>query len=67
MNAESIDPPDPNELILDCYRLADRFKQNPDVFLSMPISAIDDHIHWTIKLTNLQREAQSGGRADDDE
>ena len=57
-------PPDQDELILNCYRLADRFKLNPDVFLSMPITDIGRHIHYTVKLTELQREAQSG--SDDD-
>jgi hypothetical protein len=45
-------------LILNCYRLADRFHQSPEVFLEMPLSRIDMHVHYTVKLTRLQRAAQ---------
>jgi hypothetical protein len=58
------DAPDPEELILNCYRLANRFHQNPDVFLSMPISDIDRHIHYTVRLIELREESQ---RDTDDE
>jgi len=57
--------PDQDELILNCYRLADRFKLNPDVFLSMSITDIGRHIHYTVRLTELQRQAQ-GGDSDDE-
>lgn len=60
-----VGPPDSDELILNCYRLADRFHQLPDVFLSMPISDIDRHVHFTVKLTKKQREA-TRQRDDDD-
>jgi hypothetical protein len=56
-------PRDPDELILDCYRLADRFHQNPELFLEMPLSRIELHVHYTVKLTRLQRQAQ---QSDDD-
>jgi hypothetical protein len=56
-------PGDVDDLILDCYRLADRFHQNPEVFLEMPISRVGLHIHYTVKLTRLQRIAQ---QSDDD-
>lgn len=48
---------DPDELILNCYRLAERFHQPPDVFLSMPRADIDRHIKYTVKLQRLQLEA----------
>jgi hypothetical protein len=51
-------PGDPDELILNCYRLADRFHQNPDVFLEMPLSRIEKHVEYTVKLSRLQRQAQ---------
>lgn len=54
-----------DDIVLNCYRLADRFHQNPDVFLSMPISQIDSHIYWTIELIKAQRAAREGG-ADDE-
>jgi hypothetical protein len=56
-------PGDPDELILNCYRLADRFHQNPEVFLEMPMSRIDMHVEYTVKLSRLQRQAQ---QSDDD-
>jgi hypothetical protein len=49
---------DADDLILNCYRLADRFHQNPEVFLEMPLSHVEQHIRWTVKLTRLQRKAQ---------
>lgn len=48
---------DPEELFLNCYRLADRFHQNPDVFLSMKLSDIDRHVYYTIKLHKKQQDA----------
>jgi hypothetical protein len=57
-------PGDPDELILNCYRLADRFHQNPEVFLDMPISRIESHVRFTVKLSRLQRIAQQ--QSDDD-
>jgi hypothetical protein len=49
---------DPDELILNCYRLADRFHQNPEIFLDMPLSRIEQHVHYTVKLTRMQSEAR---------
>jgi hypothetical protein len=60
-----VENPDPEELALNCYRLADRFHQNPAVFLSMPISEIGMHVHYTVRLIELRKAAQSG--VDDDE
>lgn len=62
-----VDAPDPDELILNCYRLADRFHQSPDVFLSMSITDIERHVRYTVKLTKLQRAAQGGDDDDGDE
>lgn len=57
--------PDPDELILNCYRLADWYHQNPDLFLSMPISRIDDHLHYTAKLIDAKQRAQARDSDDD--
>jgi len=46
-------------VILNCYRLADRFKQNPAVFLNMPLSEVNLHLSFTIMLV----EAQDAARA----
>jgi hypothetical protein len=51
-------------VILNCYRLADRFKQNPTIFLEMPLSAVNLHLVYTIKLIEAQRAARE--RNDDD-
>jgi hypothetical protein len=51
----------PDEVILNCYRLADRFKQNPAVFLQLPLSEINMHIHYTIRLIEVQRAARERG------
>jgi hypothetical protein len=56
--------PDPDEFILNCYRLADRFRQSPDMFLRMPLSEVNVHIHYTIKLIEAQRAARE--REDDE-
>lgn len=45
-------------MILNCYRLADRYKQDPMIFLQQPLSQIGNHIHYTVKLMDLQREAR---------
>ena len=50
-------------MIINCYRLADRFKQNPAVFLTMPVSEVTLHLIYTIKLTDIQNAA----RADKDD
>jgi hypothetical protein len=57
--------PNPDELLLNCYRLADRFKQNPAVFLQMPVSEVGMHIRYTIKLIEAQRAARERGEDDE--
>jgi hypothetical protein len=52
------------DFVLDCYRLADRYHQSPDVFLGMPITHIRQHIEFTLKLIEAQRKA--AGENDDD-
>jgi hypothetical protein len=57
--------PEQDELILNCYRLADRFKQDPTLFLQMPVSQIAIHINYTIKLIEAQRSAREREESDD--
>jgi hypothetical protein len=52
-------------MVLNCYRLADRYKQNPAVFLNMPLSEIGWHLDYTVKLIEAQRAARQ--HDDDDE
>jgi hypothetical protein len=40
----------PEDLILDCYRLAKYYSRNPQEFLDMPLTDIMKHMHWTGKL-----------------
>jgi len=55
-----LDSLDPDEMVLNCYRLADRYKQNPDVFLDMPyFTGVLKHIHFTIKLIEAQNKARA--------
>jgi hypothetical protein len=44
--------------ILDCYRLADRFKQHPDVFIDMPLSRLKTHLFYTLRLIEAQERAR---------
>ena len=57
--------PDVDEVILNCYRLADRYKQDPTLFLQMPLTQLHIHLHFTIKLTTIQREARQRERDDE--
>jgi hypothetical protein len=38
------------DLILDCFRLANFFHISPEIFLAMPLSEVWLYLHWTIKL-----------------
>jgi hypothetical protein len=49
-----------DSLILDCYRLARWYHQNPEVFLSMTVGDVRLHMQRTLQLANLlQRESSS--------
>lgn len=48
----------PEDLILNCYRLADRYHQNPEVFTEMPLSRVSEHIRYTVRLIEIQNEAR---------
>jgi hypothetical protein len=49
---------------MNCYRLADRFHQRPEVFLSMPIWRVQMHVHYTVKLIKAQAAARRSDDAD---
>ena len=53
-----------DEIILNCYRLADRYHQNPEDFLRMPLSRLNAHLYYTIELIKAQGRAR---RPRDDE
>jgi hypothetical protein len=55
----------PENVILNCYRLADRFHQNPETFLAMPLSRVEQHIYYTVRLIEAQNRARP--HDDDDE
>jgi len=55
----------PDDLILNCYRLAKYYHVNPEVFMEMPIfSRLSMHVYYTAKLIEAQRKAS---RRDDDD
>lgn len=43
-----------DDVILDCYRLAKHYGQDPDIFLKKSLSAIKRHMKWTSKLIEIQ-------------
>ena len=51
----------PEDVILNCYRLAERYHQNPDIFVEMPLSKIDAHIYYTVRLIEVQNKARERG------
>jgi hypothetical protein len=53
-----VSTPDPDELIINCYRLAHYYHQNPDLFVEMPLSKMNVHIIYTVRLINMQNEAR---------
>ena len=46
---------DAEEMILDCYRLAQYYHQHPDVFLAMPLEEVRLHAYRTAQLINRRR------------
>jgi len=48
---------DQDDIILDCYRLARWYHQSPEVFLAMPLSDVRLHLHRTIQLAKILRQA----------
>ena len=46
---------DQDAIVLDAYRLARFYRQNPAVFLDMPLSEVQIHMVRTIKLARIMR------------
>jgi hypothetical protein len=57
---------DQDNIILNCYRLADRFHQNPEVFINLPLSRLAMHIKYTVKLIDAQNWERRRRRDEDD-
>jgi hypothetical protein len=51
------------DLVLDAYRLAHFYGQNPDVFLAMPIPDMREHLRNTIRLRQVQARESAARRA----
>lgn len=47
------------DMILDCYQLAEHFGQDPDLFLNKPLSKIKSHMRWLGKLAMRKAEQQA--------
>lgn len=47
-----------DSLVLDCYRLAKFYGTSPEIFLNMPLSEVDLHLHRTIQLSERMRREQ---------
>ena len=52
------------DIILNCYWLAQWYHQNPEVFLSMPISQVQIHMMRTQRIAEIRRE-YSAAQSDD--
>jgi hypothetical protein len=58
VNGGLLDELNVDDITLNCYRLADRYHQNPEVFIDMPVSRVNEHIRFTIKLIEAQNKAR---------
>jgi hypothetical protein len=53
----AVGPSAAEEMILDCYRLAEHYHQHPDVFLAMPLEDVKLHAYRTAQLIERRRAA----------
>jgi hypothetical protein len=44
-----------DEIVLDCYWLAQWYHQSPEHFLAMPISEVQLHVMRTYQIAELRR------------
>jgi hypothetical protein len=44
------------DLVLDCYRLADFYHVNPQIFLDMTFSEVLMHLRNTVRLAEIKAE-----------
>jgi hypothetical protein len=49
--------------VLDAYRLAHFYGQNPEVFLAMPLTDLSDHMANTIRLRAVQSRERAAQQA----
>ena len=42
-----------DNIVLDCYRLAYHYKQNPELFLNMTLGEVQTHLSRTIQLMKI--------------
>lgn len=54
-----------DDVILDCYRLAKYYGNDPDVWLAKPLSEVRLHLKWTGQLSKLLAEEAERARGDD--
>jgi hypothetical protein len=50
-----------DDIVLDCYWLARRYHQSPDVFLALPLSQVQLHVMRTQQIANLRRPQDDDG------
>ena len=53
-----------DEIVLEAYRLADWYKQNPEVFLNMPMGDVYLHRYRTYQLIQLQARERAAREED---
>ncbi len=49
-----------DDIVLNCYRLAEIYHQNPEVFLTMPLDDVRLHLARTVQLRRRQAEVNDG-------
>jgi hypothetical protein len=50
-----------DSIVIDCYRLARFYHQNPEVFLSMPFDEVKQHLMRTYQLRQEENENNGDG------
>lgn len=45
-----------DNIIINCYRLAEKYHCDPNVFLAQPISHIGRHLYWTDRMNQFEDE-----------
>lgn len=46
-------------MIVNCYRLAEKYHCDPDVFLAKPISAISRDLYWSERMNESDVHEQA--------
>jgi hypothetical protein len=53
------------DVVLDAYRLAHFYHQNPRTFLDMPLHELQRHMEQTIRLRVIQRRERARAEAEE--